>query len=108
MLGRPEERDVRVVVEQGQVVTPADVQREPRAEADAERGSQALRPQRRPSQRRIALPVELAHPAGHFAIAGKDLRWGARGRHWTPMFCLYSPASTVIDSITLRMRTRPE
>ena len=68
MLVRPEDRDPRVVVDQGEFATPPDRHRVTGAEADADRGPQALRPLRHRPQRR-GRPVERGHPGGHLAFA---------------------------------------
>jgi hypothetical protein len=80
-----QQRKVRVVVEEAELLAPPHDHREPGGQADPAGGAQARRPAARISRRRLA-PRVGTHPAGHLAITGKKhvRRFGAlRATHRT-------------------------
>src|SRR6476660_7921480 len=77
---RPEGLDLGVVVEQHEVGAPVDRQLVRRAQADADGGSQALRPALAVADGRLR-PVEAADPVRHLAVAEDGRQGWPIGRH---------------------------
>ncbi len=100
MVGRTEQRAVRIVVDQGAVRSPQEHHREPRSQADADRGLQMIGPQLgRPE---IGLrPIETAHQLGELAIAREQ------PLHVTTTTTRHVPPPSAVCSVS-RILRRPQ